>query len=163
MSYLNPIQRTIFTIFFIQFAYALLICPLTGETDFFPLHKWALFGQIQKNYEWPVLYIQQWGEEKYEVPQNYYDFFQKRKGIDFLPGQDLVFEWYIADGKNNVNLALHKREAFEKHFFKDVNGVVYKIHIVKLNQIEYLRNRKIRDVIKTYGPYMYESGNSDFQ
>ena len=154
----NNTQLAVGSIFLVQLIFALVISPMTGMSNLYPLHQWSLFGQVRKNYSFPIMYIHEWGDKIIEPPQNYHDFFKGYKGMDFLPGQDTIFDWYLFTKDNKLPEAEHKQRTFEKHFFKNVDRAVYSLNIERLNQLEYRKSRKITFTEKTFGPFVYEGG-----
>lgn len=152
---LNFKSTGILAIFLVQINFALIISPLCNQSDFFPLFNWSLFGRVIKGYSWPIIYIHEVDGRALDNPLNYYDFFRQNSNIDFLTGQDFLYDWWKNDREGRPDVAANWRSSFESHFFSRFSTVIYSINIEKLDQVEYQRSRKIIRTEKSYGFFEY--------
>ena len=151
-------QLAIILIFVAQIIFAVIISPLTGVEDVFPLHKWALFATAVKGRVYPIMYIHQWNDEKFDPPMNYHDFFRDKKHIDFLAGRDHLV-WWTDKFREHREDAKYEKETFEKHFFGD-SKVLYSVNEEYLDQVDFRKTRKVIETVKSHGPFTYPENKS---
>ena len=158
MSRINWRQIAIILIFATQIIFAIIVSPLTGIEDLFPLHKWALFHTAVKGRVYPIMYIHQWDDEKFDPPINYHDFFRGKKHIDFLAGRDHLVFWTDKLREHRED-AQYEKETFEKHFFGE-SKVIYSVNEEYLDQVEFRKTRKVIRTEKSHGPFTYPTDDS---
>lgn len=150
--------RIIAMIFIVQILFAFVIAPLLKIDDFFPLHRWALFGKVTKVTRIPIPYIHSWNGRDLPEPQNYYDYFRGAQGFDFLAGRDRLMLWHDFTMAGDLERASNEFAAFQTHFFGK-SQVKFTIQIESVDKVEYLIERRSRNIETVYGPFEYNGGS----
>lgn len=139
------------SIFLSQVVFSLIFSPLADRHDSYPFHRWALFSSVYKIGEFPILYIHSKDGQTINPPVNFFDFFKKNKHLHFLTGRDYLETWIRLQNSGLQKQADNMLVRLERHFFSKFSSITYEIRVEEVDRLEYLRSRKVRKTVKSYG------------
>lgn len=156
----NPrwLKPILFLILISQVIYALIVGPLIHKTDSFPFHQWALFAKVYRAEVLPIIYIKKMGTKIFNPAISYYDTIPMRGPVDFLVAHDNLTTWHQLEQLGQKEKASEMQKSIELQIWGTGYDVEYEIRVVRIDLIDFIKRREVKENLQTFGPYVLQEG-----